>query len=78
MQGVHPAVVLHRPTRGHQGLARDLAPVDALALLVGAHAPEDVHLDGLEVEDGDQVVEGRAHGRHPGRAPAAGAYCGGP
>ena len=42
-------------------------PKHPLALLVGAHAPEDVDLDGLEVEQLDEEVEGVAHRSHPGR-----------
>src|SRR5438552_3957728 len=76
VEGVHPVVALHRAPRGHQGLARHLAPVHALALLVGAHPAEDVHLDGLEVQDRDEVVQRRAHGHHPGRAGGA-AHLGG-
>jgi putative flippase GtrA len=47
------------PGGGHEGLAGDLAPEHPLALHVGAVAPEDVDLDGLEVEEPDQVVDGR-------------------
>src|SRR5665213_3368570 len=49
------------PSRCHQGLGRDLAPEDTLTVLVGAHAPEDVDLDGLDIEELDQEVEGVAH-----------------
>ncbi len=62
MQRVH-AAALHRATRRHQGLGRDLAAEDALAALVGAHTPEDVHLDGLDVEQFDEEVQRVAH-RH--------------
>ena len=60
MQRVDPAV-LDGAAGGHQGLGGHLAPEDPLALLVGLDAPEDVHLDGLEVEQVDQEVEGLAH-----------------
>src|SRR5690242_2917576 len=47
-----PGSVVDGPPGGHEGLARDLPPEHALALLVGAHATEDVDLDGLEIEEG--------------------------
>ena len=58
MQRVDVAVVVDRAGRGHQRLPRDLAAEDALAVLVGRHAPEDVDLDGLEVEQLDEGVDG--------------------
>ena len=60
VQGVHRPGG-HRARRGHEGLAGDLAAEDPLAVLVGGDTAEDVHLDGLEVEDGDQLVERSAH-----------------
>ena len=54
-----PLVVLlavDRSSGSHQGLAGHLTPVDTLAILVGAVAPEDVHLDTFEVQQGDQAV----------------------
>ncbi len=51
VQRVHGAVIeLDGPSRGHQGLAGDLPAEDALAILTGAHAAEDVDFDRLEVE----------------------------
>ena len=61
MQRVGPPG-LDGASRRHQGLGRHLAAEDPLAVLVGAHAPEDVDLDGLEVEEVDQEVQGFAHG----------------
>ena len=61
MQRVHRAVVLDGAGRGHQRLAGHLAPEDALAALVGRHAPEDVDLDDLEVEEVDEVVDVGLH-----------------
>ncbi len=58
MQRVHLPVVGHRAGRGHQRLARHLAAEEALAVLVGRVAPEDVDLDRLEVEQPHQVVDG--------------------
>ena len=51
------ARVVDRPGGRHQRLAGDLAAEHPLPVLVGRHAAEDVDLDGLEVEQGDQVVE---------------------
>ena len=69
MQGVHAAALDGAPRR-HEGLGRDLAAEHALAALVGAHAPEDVDLDGLDVEQLDEEVQRVAH--HPSwQAPAA-------
>ena len=39
-----------QPAKPIWGLGRDLTAEDTLALLVGLGAPEDVHLDLLEVE----------------------------
>jgi len=53
VQGVHLLAVLDRAPGGDQRLPGDLSAEHALALLVGAQAPEDVDLDGLEVEQLD-------------------------
>jgi hypothetical protein len=54
---VDAAVVgIDRAGGGDEGLPGDLAAEDALALLVGTHAPEEVDLDGFEVEEGDEIV----------------------
>ena len=59
VQRVHQAArVVDRACRGDQRLAGHLPAEHPLAALVGRDAPEDVDLDGLEVEQGDQVVEG--------------------
>jgi hypothetical protein len=55
VEGVGNAFI-DRPTRGHQGLGQDLTAEDALPAL-RAVAPEDVHLELLEVEQRDQIVE---------------------
>ena len=47
--------LIDRPARGHQGLGEDLTAEDPLPALSAA-APEDVHLELLEVEQRDQVV----------------------
>jgi hypothetical protein len=45
----------------HERLGGDLAAEDALAVLVGAHTPEDVDLDGFDVEELDEEVQSIAH-----------------
>ena len=63
MQRVHEAGrVVDRAGRGDERLAGDLAAEDPLAVLVRRAAAEDVDLDRLEVEQGDEIVEGRLHG----------------
>ena len=52
---------LHRAGRGHQCLPGHLAAEHALAVLVVRAAPEEVDLDGFEVEDPDDLVERSAH-----------------
>src|SRR3954449_6007785 len=52
-----------RAAGGHQRLPRHLAAEHPLALLVGTAAPEDVHLDGFEVEDLDELVQCGGHDR---------------
>jgi hypothetical protein len=56
--------VVDRPCRRHQRLAGHLAPEDALALLLWGDPSEEVHLDGLEIEHPDEVVDRRL--RHAG------------
>ena len=71
MQRVDVAVVVDRAGRGHERLAGHLAAEDALAVLVGRHAPEDVDLDRLEVEQLDEVVDGvLGHARKVAACPA--------
>ena len=60
----HRSVRLHGAARGDEGLARDLTAEHPLLVLVGAEAPEQVHLELLEVEEGDEVVERARHGAH--------------
>ncbi len=77
MQRVHLAVGLDGPGGGHQRLAGDLPTEHPLGLDIGARPPEDVDLDRLEVEQGDEVVDGFLHatscqtGRHTDRAAGA-------
>ncbi len=60
VQRVHTPVV-HGSSRRHQCLTGDLTAEDALAFLVELGAPEDVDLNGLEVEEVDQEVKRCAH-----------------
>ena len=59
MEGVHAAIGLDGAGRGHERLTGDLAPEDALRLDLRADAAEHVDLDVLEVEELDQLVDGR-------------------
>jgi hypothetical protein len=63
VERVDPALRVDGAGGGHEGLARDLAAEDPLAILVGLPAPEDVLLDLLEVEQLQKLVECRSHGR---------------
>ncbi len=45
----------------HERLAGHLAAEDALAVLVGLDATEDIDLNGLEVQQVDEKVQVRAH-----------------
>ena len=56
-----PAGVVDRARGGHQGLTCDLSTEHALAALVGRPAAEDVDLDGFQIEQLDEIVEG-GHG----------------
>ncbi len=58
MERVDRPARLHRAGGGHEGLARHLPAEDALALLVGRDASEEVDLDGLEVEELHERVDG--------------------
>ena len=60
VQRVHAAPLDGAPRR-HERLGRHLAPEHPLAVLVGAHAAEDVDLDGLDVEQLDEEVQRVAH-----------------
>jgi hypothetical protein len=55
------AAALDGASRRHEGLRGNLAAEHALAVLVRAHTSEDVDLDGLDVEELDEEVEGVAH-----------------
>jgi hypothetical protein len=63
VQRVDGPVGGHRAGGGDEGLTGHLPSEHALAVLVGAHAPEDVHLDRLEVEQLHEGVQGLGHGR---------------
>ncbi len=56
------AAQLDRPPGGHEGLGGDLAAEDAKSRLVEVLAPEDVHLDRLEVQQFDELAQGLGHG----------------
>lgn len=62
VQGVD-AATLDRAPRGDEGLRGDLAAEDAPPRLVEADAPEDVHLDLLEVEQVNEARPVIAHGQ---------------
>ena len=68
MQRVHPAV-LDRAPRRHERLPGHLAAEDPLALLVGLDAPEDVDLNGFEVKQVDEELQGRRSWTHVRRPP---------
>ena len=53
-----PARIVDRARRGDQRLTGDLAAEHSLTALVGRPAAEDVDLDGFEVEQLDEIVEG--------------------
>ena len=55
------AAVLHCATRRHQSLRRHLTAEDPLSLLVWLGAPEDVHLNRLEVEQVHQEIQRVTH-----------------
>jgi hypothetical protein len=55
-----PTGLVHSATGGDKRLAGNLAAEDALPVLVGGAPPEDVDLQGLQVEQGDEIVE-RSH-----------------
>src|SRR5262249_25782548 len=67
VQRVAQPGVGHRAGPGGQRLAGHLAAEEALAVLVGGHAPEDVDLDRFEVEQLHEVVD-RLLG-HGGKVP---------
>jgi hypothetical protein len=69
VQGMN-AAPLDGASRRHESLRRHLAAEDALTVLVGAYTPEDVHLDGLDVEQLDEKVQRVAH-HHILAGPAA-------
>jgi hypothetical protein len=62
VEGVDGAA-LDRAPRRHQRLARHLAAEDPQPVVVGAQAAEQVHLDPLEVEQVDELVERLGHPR---------------
>jgi len=53
--------ILDRPCGGNEGLTGDLSAEDALAVLVGRTAAKEVHFDGLQVEQFDEVIERLLH-----------------
>lgn len=60
---MHTAIAVVDGARcSHQCLTRHLSTEHALTLLLRRTAAEDVHLDGFEVEERDEVGEGFGHG----------------
>lgn len=57
MERVDWPLVVDGPGGGHECLSGDLAAEDSLPVFVGVHAPEDVDLDGFEVEKIDECVD---------------------
>ena len=55
--------VFDRAARGDERLPRDLAAEHTLAVLVGAHAAEQVDLELFEVQQLDELVERTPHER---------------
>jgi hypothetical protein len=59
---------LHRPRRGDQGLPENLAAEDPEPAGLDALPPEQVVVEGGEVEAGEEFVDGSGHaGLSPGR-----------
>jgi hypothetical protein len=58
---VGPAVVHDCPASRDQGLASHLSTEHALAVLIRTKATEDVDLNRLKVQQGEEVVEGLGH-----------------
>jgi hypothetical protein len=50
--------VLHGPARGDQRLADHLAAEHPLPALLGRAAAKQVHLDRLEIENGEEILDG--------------------
>ena len=61
MHRVHLEALVDGPDRRDQRLGRDLAAEDALPVGVGAVAPEEVGVEGLDVEELDELRGGRRH-----------------
>ncbi|MNS75574.1 hypothetical protein D3C72_1090970 [compost metagenome] len=55
MQRVHETVVIHGPLGGNQGLRDDLTAENPLPADLRAFAPEQVLLQLLEIERGDEI-----------------------
>lgn len=66
VQGMHrtfgASAIGHGPSRRDEGLCRDLSAEDAQALVRGAAAPVQVDLEGFQVEQVEEIVEGGGHG----------------
>ena len=60
VQRMHPSVLDRLPGR-HERLPRHLPAEHALTLFVGLDTPEDVDLNGFEIKQIDEEVQGRAH-----------------
>ena len=61
MQRVHPAIGVDGTPGRHQRLPCDLAAEHSLAVLVRAHAPEQVDLELLQLEQIDEIVQRAPH-----------------
>ena len=55
--------IFHRAGGRYQGLARHLAPKHPLAILLGADSPEDVLLNGLQIQQFDERIYLGLHDR---------------
>ncbi len=56
---------LHGAVRRDESLSDHLAPEHALPADLWAQAPEQVHLELLDVEDGEKLFKRAAHGPRP-------------
>ena len=59
---MHVLVGVDSPPRSDQRLPGDLAAERAEPLLLRVVPAEEVDLDGFEVEEADQLIEGGGHG----------------
>ena len=66
VQGAHgtsrPSPITDRSARGDEGLRCDLAAKDVETLVGWAGAPVEVHLQGFQVQEREEIVESGGHG----------------